>query len=214
MPDPLVQIERQIRAIVTEGLRADSPLDQTLSKVRELLRRSGLGTKLQEALLADARTQFTWIDERRLSPADRAAVQQIFSDSAQEYARIGKAIDDKVVKALTRSLQMNLDSRQMEQLVGRAVKGTAGSAASITHTALGAFDRVDTFRQAAEAEVDRFRYAGPPAQRAFCVGMLQQAAAGRTYTREQINELSNGQGLSVLYYCGGWRCHHTWEAVV
>ena len=41
--------------------------------------------------------------------------------------------------------------------------------------------------------------------RAFC-----RSCAGGTYTLKQIENMSNGQGLDVKIYAGGWNCIHSW----
>jgi hypothetical protein len=46
---------------------------------------------------------------------------------------------------------------------------------------------------------------GPPPERAFCKKHI-----GRVYTEAEIQRLSNGQGLPVRYYMGGYNCRHRW----
>lgn len=41
--------------------------------------------------------------------------------------------------------------------------------------------------------------------RAFC-----RSCIGNTFTLKQINNMSNGQGLDVKIYAGGWNCIHSW----
>lgn len=214
MPDPLPRLERDIRNLVNEALRHHTPFDQLKKQIADLIRHANVGGKLADELLQEAKKQFDWIGSRTLTPQDRAGTQTIFNQSATEYARIGDAINRKVVKVLDRSLSIGLKSSEIEQLVRHAVQGSDGNAKAITATALGGFDRVDTFRQADEAGVDRFQYAGPGAQRPFCRTMMQLAGEGVTYTRAEIEQISNGLGLSVLYFCGGWHCRHHWQPVI
>jgi hypothetical protein len=67
--------------------------------------------------------------------------------------------------------------------------------------------------QAAHAEelgADRFIYLGPSdgRNRPFCADKV-----GKTFTREEIALLDNGQGLDVMTRCGGWGCRHHWRAM-
>lgn len=55
----------------------------------------------------------------------------------------------------------------------------------------------------------RYRYAGPPPERAFC-----RAHLGRVYTRAEIAALPSEQGLPPLYYGGGYGCRHRWVIVI
>lgn len=57
----------------------------------------------------------------------------------------------------------------------------------------------------------RFRYSGPTdkLERPFCRRLTD---AGKSYTREQIAKMDNGQFPvgSVFTTCGGWNCRHVW----
>ncbi|CAB4130850.1 hypothetical protein UFOVP130_39 [uncultured Caudovirales phage] len=55
----------------------------------------------------------------------------------------------------------------------------------------------------------RYKFEGPfdKLTRPFCKHLL---TAGRTYTRERIDEMDNGQIPNVFISAGGWRCRHQW----
>jgi len=44
--------------------------------------------------------------------------------------------------------------------------------------------------------------------RPFC-----RERVGKVYSIDEIRGMSNGQGLAVEYFCGGWNCRHRWVAV-
>ena len=55
----------------------------------------------------------------------------------------------------------------------------------------------------------KYKYYGPldKLTRPFCAHLEQ---VNKTYTREQIDEMDNGQIPNVFISCGGWRCRHQW----
>lgn len=114
-----------------------------------------------------------------------------------------------VADTVTRAIREGLPSSELESLLANKFGKAEAHARTIARTALGAFDRADTVRQAALAGAKRFKYVGPGASRSFCQHHLQNI-----YGLEEIKRMNNGQGLPVLYYGGGWNCRHTWEPVI
>lgn len=59
----------------------------------------------------------------------------------------------------------------------------------------------------------KYRYIGPRDRknRAFCADLI--SAPMETYTRAQIDDMDNGQGLDCFNNCGGYGCRHWWELV-
>ena len=94
-------------------------------------------------------------------------------------------------------------------------------------TATSAMSRAVTARKADQAGLTYYRYFGPKdnVTRPFCEYVLGDVAklpkrvevpvqrASRVYTRDEIDQMSNGQGLDVLTYCGGWNCRHQWRPI-
>jgi len=94
-------------------------------------------------------------------------------------------------------------------------------------TATSAMSRAVTARKADEAGLTYYRYFGPndSVTRPFCDYVLGDIAKlpkrvqvpvqrdSRVYTRDEIDQMSNGQGLDVLTYCGGWNCRHQWRPI-
>jgi len=94
-------------------------------------------------------------------------------------------------------------------------------------TATSAMSRAVTARKADQAGLTYYRYFGPKdnVTRPFCEYVLGDVAKlpkrvevpvqrdSRVYTRDEIDQMSNGQGLDVLTYCGGWNCRHQWRPI-
>jgi hypothetical protein len=57
-----------------------------------------------------------------------------------------------------------------------------------------------------------YTYAGPQDKltRPFCTHLMHQAAAGKTWTRAQIENMDNDQLPNVFQTCGGFNCRHQW----
>ena len=70
----------------------------------------------------------------------------------------------------------------------------------------GQFDAV----QKGQDEPLRYEYSGPRdlLNREFCREMLEETAAGKSWTRDELENMDNDQDLSVWTACGGWRCRH------
>lgn len=76
-------------------------------------------------------------------------------------------------------------------------------------TASAALDRAATIESERLAGGEWFRYVGPGmGARSFCAQHV-----GRVYHISEIMNMSNGQGLSVMYHCGGYNCRHRWDGV-
>jgi len=63
----------------------------------------------------------------------------------------------------------------------------------------------DEVRQSANLQYGFYYGSVRTNTRAFC-----RQCAGQTFTINQINNMSNGQGLDVKIYAGGWNCIHSW----
>jgi hypothetical protein len=80
---------------------------------------------------------------------------------------------------------------------------------SYINTQLAGFDNSAAKTIADLAGLKKAMYFGPIGKhtRPFCISLLQR---GGIYSAQQIRAMSNGQGLPVLRYCGGYRCMHEW----
>ena len=57
-------------------------------------------------------------------------------------------------------------------------------------------------------------YAGPPSGdpviRPFCKKLMSEVEGGQSWTRDEIDEMDNGQIPNVFISCGGFNCRHQW----
>lgn len=82
-----------------------------------------------------------------------------------------------------------------------------------TNTALASFYRTVTSKKAEEVGLSLFLYIGPDDKvtRPFCRHVLERDPA--IYTRREIEQMDNGQGLDVMTSGGGYNCRHHWRPV-
>lgn len=208
--DPLLSIEGEIRRLVLEGLRRKRTFSEIATDLTRLLDRAGFTTSsggghLRLLLEAEALQMYDWVGSRTMLSEERRMVTTLLQTAGVGYAQVGDRIRRDVLRAVERGLRQDLPAKDIESLVGHAMRTKRHVARTITRTALGGFDRANVVRQAFAAGVERFRYAGPVGERDFC-----RERVGKVYTLEQIQAMNNGQGLPVLLYCGGYNCRHSW----
>ncbi len=71
--------------------------------------------------------------------------------------------------------------------------------------ALQQFNSRYTYSVADQAQINIFEYYGPSDEknRALCAALV-----GLWFTKDQLSNMDNGLGYSVLHYCGGPNCRH------
>lgn len=88
-----------------------------------------------------------------------------------------------------------------------AADGNLHHARTNARMVVSTYNRIGREQVRAEAGLQHGYYAGEirTNSRAFCIRCI-----GRTFDMAQIARMSNGQGLDVKLYCGGWNCIHSW----
>ena len=94
------------------------------------------------------------------------------------------------------------DIRQLREDFG---SGIAANIETEVRTGVQGFNRTLTLAKAEEADLDLFIYLGPDDKitRPFC-----DARVGKIFTRKEIAQWDNGQGLPADIYLGGYNCRH------
>lgn len=209
--DPFLIAERAIRRLVRDAIADGATASDIESRIASYLREiSGdLADTLKEELQAKGEEQFEWITSRTISDAARRDAIAIVRAAEGSFADMSDGVDRKVLRTVLDGLRKDERISQIEGRVRQALRSQEHVATTIARTAVGALDRADTLRKAVAAGVTRFRYTGPKPQRSFCADHY-----GKEYTEQEIAQMSNGMGLSVRLYCGGWRCRHYWEPVL
>ncbi len=118
-----------------------------------------------------------------------------------------------LIREIGRILSKYRDGSITEPATRRLIKKRFGvpvhHANSYINTQLAGFDNSAAKTIADLSGLKKAIYFGPigPNTREFCRRLLGSPA---TYTEQEIRRMSNGQGLPVLRYCGGYRCMHEW----
>jgi len=107
-----------------------------------------------------------------------------------------------------------LPFEQLVATVAQQMDKTMASARTWADTAVSTWYRTASSLQFAEIQnampggaALKYRYSGPEdlKTREFCEALLM---AGKSYTRDEIDAMSNGQLPNVFVTCGGYNCRH------
>ena len=101
----------------------------------------------------------------------------------------------------------NLNRTNLRDNILEAADGKLHWARTNTRQVIGGLNRMHRDQVRQEADLKRGLYFGDIRNnsRPFC-----RALVGKVFSVEQIEQMSNGQGLEVKTYCGGWNCIHSW----
>lgn len=123
--------------------------------------------------------------------------KQAIRDSVQTYAsNVGAGILNNSVSIFKSPIEDVLDAAE-----GRIFSGMNTD----LKTQVSAYNRVVQYEQARMAGLNSFLYAGPRDERnrPFCAERVN-----KVFSREQISQWDNGQGLPADIFCGGYNCRH------
>jgi len=145
-------------------------------------------------------------------PADlRNDLNMLFANSTDEYATMAHRINKNIVRIVESGFNKDLYLKDIRNAVTNEIGHFRNYAETISRTANQAFNQVKTVSEAKKEQ--KFKFVGAPPERPFCKNLMKLSAQGKTYTISEIQAMNNGQGLPVLYYCGGWNCRHWWMPV-
>lgn len=140
-------------------------------------------------------------------------------------AAVQQSILDSVVGGSTFK---DMSDRINLALIGDGEKDPAflSRAETIANTTLQGFDRTLSNRQAEKAGIDTFIYLGPDdgITRPFCADVLSGDGSREfnipsvdgtepIYTKDDIEQMDNGQNLPVFQFGGGFNCRHAFSGI-
>jgi len=121
------------------------------------------------------------------------------------FTRMGEKINDKISKIITNpNIDYNKATKDITALLGGVDRYTK----TLLNTGLGVITESIRINNAVTAGIGYYKYSGVIPEREFCIKHYN-----KVYTLDQINKLDNGQGLSVLFYRGGYNCRHFWKPI-
>jgi hypothetical protein len=215
----LKQLEKKILRLVQSMLKNGAAESVIKREVKKLILEFNPYKKLSKQFESDAekvadsafesskKTLF-WIDKHTRPKLSKKALSTLLVVNNQ-FALIQNQINRKVVKAVETAIKKDLTSNELSTLISKSVNGGRYQANTIANTSLQGYSQANSLQMEIDAGIEKWKYAGPPAQRLFC-----QERLDKTYTKEQIERMDNKQGLSVFYFGGGFNCRHKWEAVI
>lgn len=149
-----------------------------------------------------------WIKNHTRPKISKKALNTILVVNNQ-FALLQNKINKSVLSLVEKAIKEDINFTDLTDLLSDAVGGGRYRANTIANTALQGYSAANSLEMERQAGVKRWKYVGPPPQRHFCKDLYN-----RTFTYEEIIAMDNGQGLSVLYFGGGYNCPHYWEAVI
>jgi hypothetical protein len=129
---------------------------------------------------------------------------------------------ESVARTATQNVMLTVGGLKFKELASTLAEKfsiNVGRAESLADTAIATWQRTATDRAFQFIEKDlplmeiRYKYAlGPDDRktRPWCETKIDQTKAGKTWKREEINAMDNGQIGNVMVTCGGYNCRHVW----
>lgn len=150
----------------------------------------------------------------------RARVRQIVAPAALIQAAEDRiqalitSVDSELITLVRRLDRRGYREQRIRERIAREFDLARHHATTLSTTLQLALSRATLVERTQRDHVQRYTYVGPRlGARAFCQALLDQAAGGKTWTITEIERMDNGQGLPVLYFCGGYNCRHHWMPV-
>lgn len=226
------RIKAQKKDVELFGLRLEKFLNQNLrrllkgidaeSAIRAAERLGGLEAALREAGLEDVFLNLGDIYGDQLKALTATMVgasgmQQIASEIDFDVAEQLINFDVEAIKTRTYASVDELRSQVMRAVIigdvdpVQIIEDQNGRLISRfdteLNTAISGFNGAITKQLADDLGLELFVYAGIliDTSRQFCIENVDQV-----FTREEIDQLDNEQGLDVWIYKGGYNCQHQW----
>lgn len=176
---------------------------------------SGLAAEIQSDVQTVVGDTIAFYNEQGLVLPDlaeaierREAVSRLTDEFTNNMGEMRDELLDKTVEVMKENISKGTISRAaMSESIIEAADGRLHYARTNARMVVSAYNRIgrDEVRQAAGLEYGYYYGNVRTSSRAFC-----RACIGRVLSMEQIERMSNGQGLPVEIYCGGWNCIHSW----
>ncbi len=212
-----MKIEAMIRKIVRTAVRKRdiNYLKRELKKLfgSQKGHQSRQAKLEQDKLMQESIKRYQWLTNFTMISSEADEVKKQFKIILENIATIGGKINRELLNKVSEAISQDKTFREIHEITEGIIGKYRYYAKTITETALSGFDTTAMLIEAEKSGIDKFKYVGPPAQRPFCIKLLAESKAGKTWTRAEIEAMDNGQGLPVMYYKGGYNCKHSWVQV-
>jgi len=205
------ELSRLTKGIEGRDVRAIDAA-RILGGIRQNLADAGLGEVLieVEALYAnelDKLEQSLGKYGRGVEVMTGADVELVEALATFDFEQLSNEIDltvDELRSIAMRKVMGSEDVDLSEDIDGLSDRASRYGETTL-RTALAGMNRSMTLSKSEELGLELFVYLGPDDDitRPFC-----EARVGQVFTRQEIDEWDNGQGLDAAIYCGGYNCRH------
>ncbi len=186
----------------------DKPTPQVKREIRQALRTSGFEALAEAATRAPFDSIATRVLRGRELPAGQLELWRLWhlDDLRDEGAIISRSIGGALMRGSLGRRAARAIPEQMSDILDRAETRLQ----TLYDTAISIYGRQVEAEAAGEDASIRFAYMGPVDRktRDFCL-----AHVGKVYTRDDIDQLDNGQLNNVFLTGGGYSCRHTWHEI-
>lgn len=146
-----------------------------------------------------------WQKLRSMSELERKELNAIAEPILKGFTHMAERLEKDVIFEMKINDTREKKAARIKQKIG--VQNHI--ARTITKTGSDAITQAKRINDALEAGIEYFKYIGPAPERKFC-----REHYNKVYSKAEIEQMDNGQGLPVLYYAGGYNCHHQWVGVI
>lgn len=201
------EFKRKLDDLVRTGVRKEWSASEFKRQLSKFFKESGFLESENKALLLSAEKKFAALFITTAGAEVRRATAEIISKTGDLYKLVGQNVSNRMGSHIVRALREGLTTDQTTNLIRDKVVELADyQIRGIVRTSQTAFDTASVIAPAIDAGIEKFKYVGPKPERLFCSERID-----KVYTLAQIERMDNHQGLSVLYFRGGYNCQHGWE---
>ena len=123
------------------------------------------------------------------------------------FAQLREDHRETLTRELREAIRRDFNYPQFRQrLLKKQI--TNHHARTLANTAVAQYDNAYMHEVSAQAGIKKFKYDGMKPERTFCKKHYLNV-----YTKEEIKQMDNGQGLPVMTAMGGYNCVHYWTPV-
>lgn len=193
---------KRVRELVRRLYR-ENRLHEIRSELRVLANRYRMSEKMEKQI-----RKVIEMETRKLMEEHNMQINPDAStlDFIAEARDIAERFNRRVFEIVRRAAIRGEDDYEIENRIKRLSLIEERHISTISNTIQLGLARQGAMSVAISHGNKYFRYTGPKENiRPFCREHL-----GKVYSIDEIRAMSNGQGLPVEYYCGGYNCRHRW----
>jgi hypothetical protein len=216
----LARLERDVERTTYAMLKAGNSSKDIQKAIANILSELNIYSVLRSELYGDAdnavqlalskaERQYNWVLTHSQQSTVYNAVLSSTNNVLANAGQLDVRITERVAVMIANGTEKGNSRSAIVNDVAAAVKRGAFVVSTWENTARAGMATTSNVAIAKAVGVSRMKFVGAGAQRQFCKDNLDVI---RTIAEWQ--QLSNGHGLPVLQYCGGYNCVHTLEPVI